>query len=989
MCAALVHRGPDDQGLYSSAAVTFGMRRLAIFDPANGHQPMIGPDGRFAIVFNGAIYNFRELRAELAKNWEFRTQCDTEVLLAAFARWGEDCLGKLRGMFAFAVWDTREQTLFLARDPFGIKPLYFRQDGGALQFASELNALRAGVGSFEIDPAAIADYLGWFAVPAPRTIYRGVRSLRPGESGLWRAGRFILDRSWTFRSIPGDVSVCRTRSAFQGELRERLGDSIRAHALADVPVGAFLSGGLDSAVVVGLMSRQMSVPLRTFSVGFEESDYSEAEPAAATARHFGTDHRTFVLTGRQVAQDIERILGEFDQPTGDGLNTYYVSAAARAGGVTAALSGLGGDELFGGYPSFRDLPRLARLLPWWRALPRFVRRPLLRPLRRGGTRRRKLADFLNYARDAHQLAALQRRVFSEPRRRELLSAAADSVVSSLSPFHPELESLANDLMGAGPLELAEAWELRTYMVDVLLRDSDVMSMRHSLELRVPFVDRPLIEWLWRQPTQFRFTPGQPKSALAHAVGDLLPPDLAARRKRGFALPMDGWMRTDLRPFLEETFSTASLDRARYFDRKAAQAAWRDFIQGDDRREWSRVWSLAVAIAFANRRGASLGAPRSSAATIKSADSRPRHRRPPSLLVAPEIFESAGGIQRMLQLYLRALAEIGEAENRGVRLLALNDSVLDSGDVRRCAGGRLDDWAVCDGSKRRFVREALRLSRGCDRLVCGHVAQAPVAWLAARLNRRLRYFVVAHGIEVWRPFSSLEKRALRGAARVFCVSEFTRRELLKRVELPSGRAVLVPNALDPAFAIAAGAPLDQCPPVILTVSRLSAEDRYKGIDHLIAALPAVLARVPGATLRVVGRGDDLGRLQGLVRRDSSLAGCVNFLGFLTQSELSKELRQCRLFALPSTREGFGLVYLEAMAHGRPCVGAEAAASPEIVTPETGLLAAPDNVDSIAAALIEGLSRPWREEPILERARAYSFERFRDVLQAALDSAAVAC
>lgn len=992
MCQAMLHRGPDDQGMYSSSAATLGMRRLAIFDPAHGHQPMISPDGRHAIVFNGAIYNFRELRAELARGWEFRTQCDTEVLLAAFARWGEDCLDRLRGMYAFAAWDDSEQSLFLARDPFGVKPLYYRQDGPALQFASELNAFRAGGFPAEVDPVAVADYLGWFAVPAPRTIYRGIRALRPGERGVWRSGRLNLDRFWSFRAIPDDIAPCRTRRAFVGELRERLDDTIRAHALADVPVGAFLSGGLDSAAVVGLMARQSSSPLRTFAIGFAEAEYSEAEEAAASARHFGTEHTTFVLGGRQLAADIERIVDGLDQPTGDGLNTYYVSAAAKAGGVTAALSGLGGDELFGGYPSFRDLPRLARLLPWWRALPRALRRQLLKPLRRGDTRRRKLADFLQYARDTHQLAAMQRRVFSEPRRRALMGPAADAATGTLSPFHPELESLANDLIHAAPVELASAWELRTYMADVLLRDSDAMSMRHSLELRVPFVDRPLIEWLWKQPARYRFTPGQPKSALAEAVADLLPPALAQRKKRGFALPMDEWMRRDLRPFLEETFSDASLERARFFDRATVQASWHTFLHRSDPRHWSRVWSLAVAIAFVNRRGAPAPAARPAPVVVTSGrgrgePERPLHRRPATLLMAPEIFETAGGIQRMLQLYLRALSEMGAAENRPVRLLALNDPVLDSSDVRRSAGGRLDDWAVCDRDKRRFVREAIRLSRGCDRLICGHVAQAPVAWMAARLNRRLRYYVVAHGIEAWQAFSLMEKMALRRATRIFCVSEYTRGEVLRAAGLPPERAIVVPNALDPAFAISAGTPLAECPPVIFTLTRLSVEDRYKGVDQLIAALPAVLEAEPAARLRIAGRGDDLPRLQNLARRDERLARRVDFLGYVDDAELVRQLRQCRLFALPSSREGFGLVYLEAMAQGRPCVGVRAAAVPEIITADTGVLAEPDNPASLAAALVEGLRRPWREEALLQRARDFSFERFRGALQAALGPAAI--
>ena len=258
------HRGPDDDGLVSHGDATIGMRRLAIFDPAHGHQPMVTDDGRFHLVFNGAIYNFRALRDELAAGgWVFRTQCDTEVLLAAYARWGEACLPRLRGMFAVAVWDCAEQSLFLARDPLGIKPLYVREDGGRLLFASELNALLAsGLAAGEIDPVAVADYLAWFAVPAPRTIYRGIRSLLPGECARFRAGRLEPRTFWNFAAVPRDLPVAGSRPEFIRALRHQLDDTIRAHVVADVPVGAFLSGGLDSAAVVGLMSRAGGAPLR-------------------------------------------------------------------------------------------------------------------------------------------------------------------------------------------------------------------------------------------------------------------------------------------------------------------------------------------------------------------------------------------------------------------------------------------------------------------------------------------------------------------------------------------------------------------------------------------------------------------------------------------------------------------------------------------------------------------------------------------------------
>ena len=601
MGAAMVHRGPDDEGVAALTGATIGMRRLAIFDPANGQQPMRTPDGRLTLVFNGAIYNYRELRAELAATWSFRTECDTEVLLAAYARWGGECVRRLRGMFAFAVWNESERTLFLARDPLGIKPLYYRHDGATLAFASELNALLAG-GTFapSIDPGSVNDYLGWLAVPAPRTIYRDVLSLEPGQCATFASGQLNLCATWNFSGIPSDIPVCRSATEFTAELRRRLDDTIRAHVLADVPVGAFLSGGLDSTAVVGLMTRATGARLRTFSVVFDEAGYSEANAAAATARHFGTDHTAALVTGADVARDLDGIVAGLDQPSGDGINTYYASRAAHARGVKVALSGLGGDELFGGYPSFSQVPRLARWLPAWRAVPAGLRTTIVTRLNRGDTRRRKLGDILSHATSRQEIAALQRRVFSDGTRASLLTDDARTQIPDQSPFHPRLHELTADLASAGDFELASGWELRTYMTDVLLRDSDAMSMRHSLELRVPFVDRPLIEWLWRQPAEFKSTPAHPKSALAAAVGDLLPPGLADRPKRGFTMPFAVWMKRDLRPFLDDTFTAASVGRSGLFEPAVVQQLWRGFLAQDDVREWSRVWSLAMMLAFVNR-----------------------------------------------------------------------------------------------------------------------------------------------------------------------------------------------------------------------------------------------------------------------------------------------------------------------------------------------------------------------------------------------------
>ena len=601
------HRGPDDRGLCSNGPATLGMCRLAIIDPANGHQPMTSPDGRFSLIFNGAIYNYRELQAGLAaRGWIFRTNCDTEVLLAAYALDGAACLAQLRGMFAFAVWDAAEQKLFAARDPLGIKPLYYARlpDSGVV-FASELNALLAsGQVAREIDPTSVGEYLAWFSVPAPRTIYRGIANLPPGHCLTVDAtGRMQTAAWWHLpapTAHPGRVTT--NYHDFVHGLRHQLEDSIRAHRVADVPVGAFLSGGMDSTAVVGLMTRSGATRLKTFSLIFGEAGFSEQASARLAAQTFGTEHHEELITGARVATDLPRILASFDQPTGDGINTYYASQTARQGGVTVALSGLGGDELFGGYPSFRDLPRMNRLLPLWRRMPAGGRNRVIAYLRdRPDARSRKLADFLAHARDLHELASLQRRVLPESVRLPLLSPDVRSQTQRLGPNHPMLDDFAFELIGADPFQIISAWELRTYMADVLLRDSDVFSMAHSLELRVPFVDRVLLEWLWPQPAWFKYDPRRPKKALADATADLVPATIRNRRKQGFTLPFARWMLAELQPFLEETFSPVSLSGCPWLQPAEAVRVWQEYKVGRDPRAWSRVWTLAVLINFANRR----------------------------------------------------------------------------------------------------------------------------------------------------------------------------------------------------------------------------------------------------------------------------------------------------------------------------------------------------------------------------------------------------
>ena len=852
MCDAMLHRGPDDAGIESRGEATIGMRRLAIFDPANGHQPMQTRDGRFTLVFNGAIYNFHALKAELASaGWSFRTNCDTEVLLAAYAQWGESCLGKLRGMFAFAAWDAQQESLFLARDPFGIKPLYYRHDGDRLLFASELNALLAG-GVFQaaIDPVSVSEYLAWFAVPAPRTIYRGVFSLRPGSAPRSTGASSTSGRPGASGRSRGRSRPALSHEEFIGELRGRLDDSIRAHTLADVPVGVFLSGGLDSAVIAGLMTQATGARLRPSRSGSTRGSFPRPTEAEATARHFGAEHHSRILTGSEVAADLDRILAAYDQPTGDGINTYYVSRGRPPGGVKVALSGLGGDELFGGYPSFKQpAPDLALAARCGGACPRPSGIPSSPAC--GGATPGRGSSRTSSGTPTTSTSWPRCSAGSSPSPAAARSCSPETLEAVSRADRPSIRSCrlsGRTCRTPATFEIASAWELRTYMADLLLRDSDVMSMRHSLELRVPFVDRPLIEWLWRQPTDFKYTPAHPKDALAEAAADMLPPDMRERGESADSpCPSPFGCAGSCKPFLDETFSDSSVDRAASSSARAVQSLWRNFLHDATTADWSRVWSLAVLIAFVNRR---LPAP----AVRPAPDIRPPGRR---TCRAPMPARRRRPTRRSAEGSSGVTLLDGPGDLLLGRGNPADPPALPQGPLRTRPRRRTTASGWSRSTTRCWIRATCGATRtptpgqlvssatgtsagssgnpsgwpsGCDRLICGHVAQLPVAWMAKLLRPRLKYYLVAHGIEVWRQFKLTERIALRGAERILCVSDYTRTRAAQALPGPQPeRVVVLPNALDPVFAIENGTPLAECPPTVLTVTRLTYNDRYKGVE----------------------------------------------------------------------------------------------------------------------------------------------------------------
>jgi asparagine synthase (glutamine-hydrolysing) len=585
MSGRLVHRGPDDDGLFHEGPVALAARRLSIIDLAHGHQPIENEDRSAAVVQNGEIYNYRELQRELeGRGHRFATDCDTEVLVHAYEEWGDAFVERLRGMFALALWDKSRRRLLLARDRFGIKPLYYRHAGGELSFASELKAMLEQPGfSREIDPRAVAAYLAFNSIPAPLTIFAEARKLPPGHLLAWEGGEVGIRRY--ARPAPPPAAEVRRGSAAElaAELREVLDDSIRAHLVADVPVGVLLSGGVDSGGIAALASRHAGEPLRTFSIGFEEAGFDELSRARLVAERYGADHHELVLRPDAV-ELLPKLVEAFDEPFGDSsaLPTYLVSQLASEH-VKTAMSGEGGDELFGGYYTY-----VADLLA--RRVGRLA--ALARPLAEALPSRTERVGFDYKAKRFARAAALPplerhhgwKEIFSARARAELAGPAA-----AWDPLDLYRERYA-ETAGAEPLARMQDVDLGIYLVDDLLVKTDRLSMAHSLELRVPFLDPKVAEFAFSLPTGLKVRGFAKKRLLRRALEPLLPKEIVHGRKQGFSIPIAGWLRGPLEPFAREVLSPSGLARQGLLDPAAVTPILDRHCAG--REDLSRqIWGL--------------------------------------------------------------------------------------------------------------------------------------------------------------------------------------------------------------------------------------------------------------------------------------------------------------------------------------------------------------------------------------------------------------
>jgi asparagine synthase (glutamine-hydrolysing) len=590
MVNRLQHRGPDGNGFFYEKNVAFGHRRLSIIDVSDASsQPMLDNSGRYVIVFNGEVYNFKAIKAKLL-DYSFQTTGDTEVVLAAYIQWGENCVEYLNGMFAFSIYDREKEELFFARDRLGQKPFYYFHADESFLFSSELRSLlSSGLIPRKVSLDGIKDYLSYQAVNAPFTIIENVFQLKPGHKGFLRNGIITVMPYWKLTDKK-EIPIHSNYSTVLKNTAQYFDKAVQDCMVSDVPIGAFLSGGIDSSAIVAIMAKHSVSPINTFSITFQESDYDESFYSDIIAKKFKTNQQSLLLKPNTLLEDyLTDALKSMDSPSGDGINTYMISKIVSNTGIKVALSGLGGDELFAGYSTFKKYSDFRKIAKYLKYIPSSLRGNLSNVF--SNQRNREQIKAILDQENLESLSGVYsnfRRVFYPKEISDLTEVGKNIIIDRVKD-----ELLIEDRsIGQFPiLSQFSIGELSSYTSNLLLMDSDQMSMANSLELRVPFFDHDLVEYILSVEDRFKFSSKIPKSLLVESLEGLLPNEIVNRPKKGFSFPWEKWLKNELQQFCAEKLQ--NLGNRPYFDNDAISELWCKFLKGDSYILPSKIWLLVV------------------------------------------------------------------------------------------------------------------------------------------------------------------------------------------------------------------------------------------------------------------------------------------------------------------------------------------------------------------------------------------------------------
>lgn len=915
MCTVQQHGGPDDEGIaiHENQHLALGHRRLSLLDlsPA-GHQPM--RFGGYEIVFNGEIYNFERLKTELQQlGHVFQSHSDTEVILHAYQQWGKACFSRFNGMFALALYDPQQAEIVLARDVAGIKPLYYYQEGKTLAFASEVKAFsQCGIPLAE-DPNWKIYFLSFGFIPEPHSTLEKVKQLAPGTA-------------WSFHLPSGKTqSFCFEQFHFESRytdrqevvalIRSELAASVERHLISDAPIGVFLSGGIDSSIISILAAKAAQSPIQTLSVSFQEGAYDESDYQKIVQQQIDSQHTHYRVTEKDYLAALPTLSQAFDQPSNDAINSWFICRCAQQNGLKAVLSGLGGDELFGGYPSFNRIHSANSL----RHLP---------------LRLFKIADHLSDDRlkklvflseDRTYADYLFLRGFYTPKTiSKLLDATETEIKTALQALtypNPEKASLH-------PKNYVSWLEQNIYMRSQLLKDTDYMSMQHGVEVRVPFLDKDFLHLAHQIAPEIKFDPKVPKALLIAAFKEILPPEVWNRKKMGFTFPFQEWNKKhpEIRKISEH-------------GNKQVAKLGQQFLK--NKLHWSRCFALLQIEQYLPQKDA--------------------------LFLTLKTFSLTGGIEKVNRVLMKAGTDI-QAEHL-IRFYA-KSLYDDLPDERYITSRRFQ------GFKQKllpFIYSSVVKGIRCDVVMFSHINLAAVGVLIKLLSPNTKVLLQAHGIEIWGPQSWLKKLFLKKADLILAVSSYTQEVLVQNHRLPLAKCMVFHNSLDPYFQVEPQPALlkslkekyqigekDQ---VLMTLTRLVSSEKYKGYDKVLEAMTHLKPQHPNLKYFILGKYDQIEseRILQLVK-GYGLEKEVYLTGFIADEAISSYFALADVFVMPSQKEGFGIVFIEAMACGLPVIAGNVDGSVDALHHgELGILVNPHELEELSQAILHYQAHPLAQQP----------------------------
>lgn len=916
MCDAQAHGGPDGKGyeVYPERGLAFGHRRLSLLDLSEaGHQPMCYQ--HLTISFNGEVYNFDEIKRELLTiGHQFIGHSDTEVIIHAYAEWGTYCFDRFNGMFALAIYDQKQQQIHIARDVAGIKPLYYYHQQHQFYFSSEVKAFQALEQRFDDDPNWKIYFLSFGFIPEPHTTLKGVKSLKPGHV-------LSLDLS------SGQVKEhCFERLTFSENLTNEkeiheaialtLGDAVKRHLISDAPIGAFLSGGIDSSIISLLAAKDNLMPIQTLSVSFNETAYDESFYQKIIQQKINSQHTHYTITQDEYLTSLPEIKLAFDQPSNDAINSWFISKCAKKNGLKAVLSGIGGDELFGGYPSFKriDTGNSLRHLP----LKIF-----------------KIADHLSDDRLKKLVFLSENRTYADylflrgfytPKTiSRLLDATQEEIRTALRAL--KYDSPKDKV---APKNYVSWMEQNIYMRSQLLRDTDYMSMQHGVEVRVPFLDKEFLKLVHQIDPKVKFAGHLPKSLLINAFKNILPQAIYNRKKMGFTFPFQEWNKQH--PDIQKIATHPN-----------HQVAKLGHLFLNNKLHWSRCYALLQIEKYL---------------PLKDA-----------LFLTLKTFSHTGGIEKVNRILMKAGTDI-QSENL-IRFYAksLYDNVPDEKYItkRRFEG--------CEGYLIPFIFKSVKKGIKCDVVMFSHINLALVGLLIKFFNPKTKLLLQAHGIEVWGKQSFLKRSFLNQTDVILPVSEFTKNNLINEHGIEPAKCQVFHNSLDPFFKVHPNAEriktlkekyqLIENDCVLVTLTRLESSEKYKGYDKVIHALAHLALNGKYYKYLIMGKFDELeyNRVNLLIHTHQ-LENQVYLCGFIADEDISSYFALANLFVMPSQKEGFGIVFIEAMACGLPVIAGNLDGSVDaLANGDLGILINPNDEDALIHAILNYRKHPLSQKPQL--------------------------